>query len=217
MSADGFLKCSRNVVPALLARVCPFWHVGADRAWTAPVGDYRTCSCCCAHACMLIVRILVVLGAFFLRPPWSKTKIICPLSVAYVWCMYKRVIGRAIVRGNKKNPTTIGAQRWARTHDPEIKSLMLYRLSFFVLLQGESQEEGTQNNQNAHDKHASMRTTTRTCTIISNRRSPRAVRTNVPKRAHTCQKGRDNRNAVVEHENLMLSSLLDPLPQSARW
>ena len=50
------------VVPALLARVCPFWHVGADRARTAPVGDYRTCSCCCAHACMLIVRILVVFG-----------------------------------------------------------------------------------------------------------------------------------------------------------
>ena len=57
----------KYVVPALLARVCPFWHVGADRARTAPVGDYRTCSCCCAHACMLIVRILVVFGAFFLR------------------------------------------------------------------------------------------------------------------------------------------------------
>ena len=58
-------------------------------------------------------------------------------------------------------------------------------------------KKAPKNNQDAHDKHASMRTTTRTCTIISNRRSPRAVRTNVPKGAHTCQKGRDN---ILPHE-----------------
>ena len=39
-------------LPALLEGLCPFWHVCADRARTAQI----------AHACIIIVRILVVLG-----------------------------------------------------------------------------------------------------------------------------------------------------------
>ena len=58
-----------------------------------------------------------------------------------------------------------------------------------VLLQGESQEEGTQNKQNAPDKHASMHTTARTCTTITQACATGAVRAHVPKGAHTCQKG----------------------------